>query len=174
VKLHAIVMIFASIRIADPAPAADEAGQPAKYATEFAKRWAITRKLAVGVAEAMPTVQYAFKPDPASMTFGEQMAHLAWANYAFCAGLKDTPTPAIPQDVTKGGLVKLLGESFDYCSAVISNRSEQQLDQIHSSPDGKLNGRELLLALYAHMAHHRGQAEVYLRDKGIAPPPYVF
>jgi uncharacterized damage-inducible protein DinB len=23
-----------------------------------------------------------------------------------------------------------------------------------------------------HVAHHRGQAEVYLRDKGIKPPSY--
>ena len=43
-----------------------------------------------------------------------------------------------------------------------------------TSPDGRLNGREILLALYVHMAHHRGQAEVYLRIKGVAPPPYVF
>jgi len=26
--------------------------------------------------------------------------------------------------------------------------------------------------LLVHMAHHRGQAEVYLRLKGITPPPY--
>jgi hypothetical protein len=25
---------------------------------------------------------------------------------------------------------------------------------------------------YVHIAHHRGQAEIYLRDKGIRPPPY--
>jgi uncharacterized damage-inducible protein DinB len=48
------------------------------------------------------------------------------------------------------------------------------MDRPHSSPDGRLNGRELLLAMYVHMAHHRGQQEVYLRIKGIAPPQYVF
>jgi hypothetical protein len=37
------------------------------------------------------------------------------------------------------------------------------------APDGTLRGREILLALYVHVAHHRGQAEVYLRDKGINP-----
>jgi hypothetical protein len=42
------------------------------------------------------------------------------------------------------------------------------------SPDGRLNGRELMLALYVHVAHRRGQQEVYLRIKGIKPPPYVF
>jgi len=37
-----------------------------------------------------------------------------------------------------------------------------------------LAGREVLLAMYTHVAHHRGQAEIYLRDKGIRPPPYLF
>jgi len=28
--------------------------------------------------------------------------------------------------------------------------------------------------MYVHVAHHRGQAEVYLRDKGIKPPSFTF
>ena len=35
-----------------------------------------------------------------------------------------------------------------------------------------LPGRDVLLAMYIHVAHHRGQAEIYLRDKGIKPPAY--
>jgi uncharacterized damage-inducible protein DinB len=30
-----------------------------------------------------------------------------------------------------------------------------------------------LLAMYVHVAHHRGQAETYLRVNGIKPPNYV-
>jgi uncharacterized damage-inducible protein DinB len=43
---------------------------------------------------------------------------------------------------------------------------------VHNSPDGKLPGRDVLLAMYVHVAHHRGQAEIYLRDNGIKPPSY--
>jgi uncharacterized damage-inducible protein DinB len=171
-KSSGIIILCALVPVA--AVAADDGGTPSKFATEFAKRWAITRKLAVGVAEAMPPVQYAFKPDPGSMSFGEQMSHIAQTNFAFCYGLKDMSTPAMPAAVTKDSLVKLLGDSFAYCHEVISTRTDQQLDQTHPSPDGQLIGRELLLALFVHMAHHRGQAEVYLRDKGIPPPRYVF
>ena len=130
--------------------------------------------MAVGVAEAMPPGEYAFRPDPPSMSFGEQMAHIAQANYAFCYGLKDLKTPAMPAASDKESLVKFVGDSFDYCTSVINTLSDEQLSQTHSSPDGRLLGREILLALYVHMAHHRGQAEIYLRIKGIAPPPYVF
>lgn len=50
--------------------------------------------------------------------------------------------------------------------------NEAQLEAVHNSPDGRLPGREILLAMYVHVAHHRGQAEIYLRDKGIKPPSY--
>jgi uncharacterized damage-inducible protein DinB len=56
---------------------------------------------------------------------------------------------------------------------VIPNLTEEQLGKVHNSPDGRLPGREVLLAMYVHVAHHRGQAEVYLRDKGIKPPSYM-
>ena len=154
--------------------AADEPAAASKSAAEFAKRWERTRKMAVGVAEAMPPSEYAFRPDPPSMDFGEQISHIAQTNYAFCAGLKDSKPPAMPAATEKDSLVKYLGDSFDYCSATISALTDEQLNKPHSSPDGRLLGREILLALYVHMAHHRGQAEVYLRIKGIAPPPYVF
>ena len=154
--------------------AADEAGTPSKSAAEFAQHWAAARKLAVAVAEAMPPGQYAFRPDPGSMSFGEQIAHVAQTNYSFCAGLKDDQPPAMPAAASKESLVKFLGDSFDYCSAVITTLTDEQLDKPHSSPDGRLTGRDCLLALYGHMAHHRGQQEVYLRVKGIAPPSYIF
>ena len=77
-----------------------------------------------------------------------------------------------PSDKEKEAIVRFLSSSFEYCSAVITNLTDEQLSKIHNSPDGRLPGRELLLAFYVHVAHHRGQAEVYLRDKGITPPSY--
>ena len=162
-------LVFSFLWIAAASSAADS-----KFAEEFGKRWSRTRPLAVGVAEAMPPVQYAFRPDPGSMSFAEQISHVAQTNYAFCAGLKDTSPPPAPPADNKDSLVKLLAASFDYCSAAIASVTPEQMDRPHSSPDGRLNGRELLLALYVHLAHHRGQQEVYLRIKGIAPPQYIF
>jgi uncharacterized damage-inducible protein DinB len=154
--------------------AANSYAADSKFTEEFGGRWATTRKLAIGVAEAMPPVQYAFRPDPGSMSFAEQIDHVVQTNYAFCAGLKDVAPPATAAGTDKAALTKLLAGSFDYCSTAIAGMTEEQMNRTHSSPDGDLNGRELLLALYVHMAHHRGQMEVYLRVKGIKPPQYVF
>ena len=106
------------------------------------------------------------------MTFGELMTHIATTNYQFCAGLKDVTPPKLPQPVDKDTVVPFLSESFTYCSGIIDNLTAEQLAKSHDSPDGHLPGREVLLAMYIHVAHHRGQAEIYLRDKGIKPPSY--
>ena len=153
-------------------------------AGEYAKHFAALSQLSVEVAEAMPAEQYGFRPHPDSMDFGQLMTHIALTNFAFCAGLKDTKAPAVPLTSGKGGsgkpteasekavIVKALSDSFAYCTEAIASLTEEQLQATHRSPDGRLPGREVLLAMYVHVAHHRGQAEIYLRDKGIAPPGY--
>ena len=144
----------------------------AEPAGEYAKHFQTQASFSIAVAEAMPAEKYDFRPHPASMTFGELMAHIASTNYSFCAGLKDTDPPNLPSPTLKEGVVKFLRDSFDYCSSVIPKLNDEQLAQSHNSPDGRLSGREILLAMYVHIAHHRGQAEIYLRNNGIKPPPY--
>lgn len=146
----------------------------ASAAGEYAKHFSALSQLSVAVAEAMPADQYSFKPHPESMTFAELMLHIASTNYAFCAGLKDAEAPAgaLPAATDRDAVVKYLSGSFEYCSGIIPQLSEEQLSAVHNSPDGRLPGREILLAMYIHVAHHRGQAEIYLRDKGIKPPGY--
>lgn len=150
----------------------EAAPAPADAAGEYARHFDALSQLSVAVAEAMPPGQYGFRPHPESMNFGELMAHIATTNYQFCAGLKDSDPPALPSPTRKDAVVKFLGDSFDYCSTVIPHLTDDQLNKIHNSPDGRLPGREVLLAMYIHVAHHRGQAEIYLRDKGIRPPSY--
>ena len=142
-------------------------------AAEYFRHFAALSKLSIAVANAMPASEYGFRPHPESMNFGELMAHIAATNYQFCAGLKDAEPPAMPSPTTKEGYVKFLSDSFEYCAAVISSATEQQLRTPHNSPDGRMPGRDVLLAMYVHVAHHRGQAEIYLRDRGIRPPSYI-
>jgi uncharacterized damage-inducible protein DinB len=141
---------------------------------EYTQHHAALGKLTIAVAEAMPPGEYDFRPDPPSMSFGEQMSHIAKTNYGYCAGLRDIKAPPMPQAAGKDAIVNALSDSFKYCATVVSNLTDDQLSNPHSSPDGVLPGRDILLAFYVHVAHHRGQAEVYLRDKGIKPPSFIF
>jgi uncharacterized damage-inducible protein DinB len=141
-------------------------------AGEYIKHFEALRTLSIAVAEAMPEKEYGFRPHPESMDFAALISHIATTNYQFCAGLKDSNPPAMPSPMEKTAVVKFLMDSFDYCGAVIPALTDEQLTRAHDSPDGHLPGREILLAMYVHVAHHRGQAEIYLRDKGIRPPSY--
>jgi uncharacterized damage-inducible protein DinB len=36
----------------------------------------------------------------------------------------------------------------------------------------QVTGSQLLLGMYAHTAHHRAQAETYMRANNVTPPAY--
>jgi uncharacterized damage-inducible protein DinB len=169
---HAIGLIVAITLGLLPPCALPASADQGNRAGEYSKHFPALSQLSVAVAETMPAEKYGFRPHPESMSFGELMSHIAGTNYQFCAGLKDNDAPSLPSPSEKEGIVRFLSDSFQYCSAVISNLTEEQLNAIHNSPDGRLPGRDVLLAMYIHVAHHRGQAEIYLRDNGIKPPPY--
>ena len=163
----AVLMLFSVSLFGTRANAA-----PAEAAGEYSKHFGALRELSIAVAQAMPAERYNFRPHPESMDFGALISHIATTNYQFCAGLKDSAPPSLPVPTGKEPIVKFLSDSFDYCSDVIPKLTEDQLSKPHDSPDGRLPGREVLLAMFVHVAHHRGQAEIYLRGNGIRPPSY--
>jgi len=155
--------------------AADETKIASKYSTEFVKHWKTARELTVAVADAMPAENYDFKPNPEEMSFGEQVAHIAQANYAYCSRMSNGKSPfAKPEKFDKATVTKLAGESFDYCSEVVTPLTDAQLNEMRG-PEGRQSSvREMTEGVMVHMAHHRGQIEVYLRLKNIKPPTYKF
>ncbi|MGB8540952.1 MAG: DinB family protein [Candidatus Acidiferrales bacterium] len=160
-----------------PATAAKTAGASSSaFVKSFEAHWATARTLALSVADAMPAEQYSFKPNPDEMSFGEQMAHIAQANYEYCAFIEDAKSPYVApaKDVAveKAAAIQSLAGSFDYCAKIFDSLTDAQLNQIHVDGDRKFATRDVMLGLMIHMAHHRGQAEVYLRLKGITPPTY--
>ena len=151
-------------------------GAPNANVESFAKHWTTAKDLALAVAAAMPAENYDFKPNPEEMSFGEQMMHIAQANYGYCAYASDAKSPFVPlakdAKVDKAEAAKQLGASFDYCTGVFAKVADAQLDLAHGSGERKMSTRDLMWGVMIHMAHHRGQAEVYLRLKGIKPPDY--
>jgi uncharacterized damage-inducible protein DinB len=150
-----------------------DAKSGSKFVQDFEKHWSNAKELAVAVANAMPEDGYSFKPTPAQMTFGEQMIHITGANYGYCAFIAGAKSPYNePKDAKKDQIVKELGESFDYCTKTFDGMTEAKLDQNLRTGEHAVDAREVMLGVMIHMAHHRGQSEVYLRLKGVVPPEY--
>jgi len=171
----AIGLLIAGLSVAGASqtPTAASRGQ---FLDAFQKHWTTAKDLAVAVADAMPAESYDFKPVPAEMSFGEQMLHIAQANYGYCAFIAEAkspyPEPAKVAKIDKAGAVKDLAASFDYCAKVFSGLDEAKLAQMHGEDKRNFSTMDTMLGVMVHMVHHRGQAEVYLRLKGITPPQY--
>jgi uncharacterized damage-inducible protein DinB len=152
----------------------------------LAKHWKTSGEFTVAVAEAMPAEDYNFRPNPVEMSFGELMAHIAMANEGGCANASGLPRPELPPkiaewskapikvDVARETAIPFLKESFEFCDKAVAAMTPERMDTVVGPPARNLTGFEWLWAYFTHTAHHRGQAEVYLRLKDIKPPDYEF
>lgn len=148
------------------------------------KHWKTTEDFTVAVAKMMPADSYGFKPVPAELSFGQLMVQIGAANLNACALASGMTGPAVPQnlsaalkdeklEVEKDAAVQFLTDTFDFCNKAVASMTPEKLDAVVGKTR-KMTGYEWLWSYFTHTAHHRGQAEVYLRVKGLTPPPYVF
>jgi uncharacterized damage-inducible protein DinB len=119
----------------------------------------------LAVANLMPEKDYEFKPVNEIWNFRELLHHIAYGiewwedNY-----IKDKKTewdqpPAI---ANKKEVIAYLNKAFASLKDTISKNklSNEAINGFHATLD--------------HITHHRGQATIYLRGKGITPPAYNY
>jgi uncharacterized damage-inducible protein DinB len=150
------------------------------------KHWKTSGEFTLAVAGAMPAESYTFRPTPEEMSFGQLMAHIAMADRNACTQASGLTAPALPPpieawakdsakvDVSKEAATALVKDIFDFCGRAITEMPAANADKVVGPPNRNLSGTEWLWSYFTHTAHHRGQAEVYLRLKGIKPPAYAF
>jgi uncharacterized damage-inducible protein DinB len=159
-----------AVALALPALCADQSMVPS-----LVKHLKISKEYTVQVAEKMPADAYAFKPNDAQMTFGEQIAHIAGANAYFLSAVAGTKSPiGKPAAMDKATVIKMLNDSFDYVIKTTEALTPEQLSKEIDTPDGKMSGVEAVMFSMDHTTSHRGQCIVYLRVKNIAPPQYQY
>ena len=149
------------------------------------KHWKTTGEFTLAVAAAMPADGYNFRPNPEEMSFGQLMAHIAGVNVNACVNASGMNRPTLSPkaaeyvkdpkvEVDKDTAVRFLTDSFEFCNQAVASMTPNRMDTVVGPPNRNLTGYEWLWAYFTHTAHHRGQAEVYLRVKGIKPPNYTF
>jgi DinB superfamily len=148
------------------------------------KHWKVTADFTMAVADKMPADSYGFRPVPEELSFGQLIIQIAVANVGACATASGMPRMTTPEglaaalkdekkDVDKGIAMKFLDDSFKFCNDAVASMTPEKLEAVVGG-GRKMSGFEWLWAYFTHTAHHRGQAEVYLRVKGIKPPDYTF
>ncbi len=163
--------------------AAPPAATPATYspAESLGAILGLTQMEVVSAAEAMPADKYDFAP-PTSMgefkgvrTFGEQVKHLAQANYQLLKGI-GVPGAVDPKTLdglkSKDDLVKALKDSYAYAHTVVDSLTpENSRDAVAGfPPQFKATKASMVTFMIMHTMDHYGQMVVYLRMNGIVPP----
>ena len=149
--------------------------QENKVVSMLAKHWKSSKALTLAVADAMPESGYNSKPNPEEMTFGEQMAHIAAGQASYVARATGDKSPiAMAKGADKATAVKLLNESYDYCIKKLEALTDADLSKMVGPEGRQVMVAEAIWGGFTHTAHHRGQAEVYLRVKDLKPPAYTF
>jgi uncharacterized damage-inducible protein DinB len=157
---------------------------PAVFLTpdDFVSDWRISKQFTIAVAEKMPAELYDFKATPEERSFGEQMAHVAGSlfdRFNEISGIAPVKR-AVPRVITKEFVIEWLNQSFDYVIQVLPKLTDEELSKarfkvdFEGRPSPEINGRDMIMNIFVHVAHHRAQCEVYLRLKGITPPVYTF
>ena len=141
----------------------------------FSKHWQMAKEFTLAVAEAMPAEEYHFKPNAEEMSFGRLMTHIAAQNSDSCASATGTKGLAEPSASDKQTALKYLTDTFDRCAKAVNDMPLEQLNkEVYKFRGQPVLASEALWYTFTHMAHHRGQAEVYLRVKNIKPPEWRF
>jgi uncharacterized damage-inducible protein DinB len=128
-------------------------------------------------AAKMPEEHYSFKPSPDVRSFGALVAHVADANYGFCAvALGEKPPDggfggAIEKSkTTKADLEKALAASFAYCDkahAAMTDAAGAAMVKFFLGEMAKLSVLEFNTH---HDFEHYGNIVTYMRMKGLVPP----
>ncbi len=135
----------------------------ARIVQQLEARWNASSEYTLAIAEQMPADGYAFRPTAEQMTFGEQLLHISQQNRSIFSEMSgQTAPPAARTSPAKIDVVAHLRETHALGVRTLRQRTSGNIDDL-------LDG--MMLAL-DHTTHHRGQAVVYLRLRGITPSEY--
>jgi uncharacterized damage-inducible protein DinB len=155
-------------------------GNSSQLAKEVESNWKRAKKWTLDYVDAMPENAMSFKPTPEIRSFAEQMLHLAFWNYGLVesVGGKANPYGKKQEDLekrddmkTKAALRKVVEESYDNILAAMAGMNEAKLLEQTQFFNQKMTRLGILAIALDHQTHHRGQTTIYLRLKGVTPPP---
>ncbi|MGA2695666.1 MAG: DinB family protein [Terriglobales bacterium] len=126
----------------------------------------------INAITAMPADKFGYKPTPDQITFGHLAAHIAEANYNFCAAVGGVALPKIESKESdpKDTLLAAAKASFDFCSDALAKMDDSKLGEQVDLFGSKTSRAGAVLRLASAWADHYGAAAMYLRLNGILPP----
>jgi uncharacterized damage-inducible protein DinB len=162
-------------------PAAPEQAAPApapnsQVLMQLRSDWQAQKDMMMKIADAMPENKFTYKSTPPQRNYGEQIMHVASSNVELLkilGGNAAAPGFTAESAKTKADILKALGDSYDYGTALLNDLSETSvLEAVQDAPSflGPSSRARIVWTLLAHSMDIYGQMAVYLRLNGIVPP----
>jgi|SRR5579872_664229 len=138
-------------------------------------------QLTIPAAEALPETLYGFVPTGGEFagvrTFGEQVKHLAAANYQLAAKAIGEEPPegtrdetALPSVRTKADIMAYLKRSFAALHRAANGLTVQNVEASIAVRSETQSALGLIIDALTHAQNHYGQMVEYLRMNRIVPP----
>jgi uncharacterized damage-inducible protein DinB len=130
--------------------------------------------------EAMPAEHYGFKPVPEIRSFAEQHLHAAQSTFSLGAQATGRANPYAGKEFSedkemqqKDAAIKRVMEAYDFVIEGLKATTDEKLNETVPARRGTVMAPkwQLLQWAFTNQTHHRGQTTIYLRLKGIVPPP---
>jgi uncharacterized damage-inducible protein DinB len=174
----ALVLSLAALVVAVPVAAQGTAGSAANPISEVIRDgWNTARRNLLASATLMPENRFAYRPVETVRTYGQLLAHVAGANYVFCAAARGEKPP-FAEDAfeksatTRAAIIKALEDSLVYCDAAYAKLTDRTAAEIVDGPfgSGKSARAAALLGNTGHLQEHYGNLVTYLRMNNLVPP----
>ncbi len=138
----------------------------------------------VGLANAMPSTAYKWRPGAGVRSTEEVLLHVAGDNY-FMPALMGVPAPADTgidgkdnktvaafetRRLTREQLVAELTKSFAFLKDAMSKTPDTALETAPKNSVRKTTTRAIWIATVTHLHEHLGQLIAYARSNSVTPP----
>ena len=152
--------------------------KPADSKEAILADWERAKAYTLEYIDAMPEDGINYKPTKEVRSFAEQMLHIAGSNtgiMGIALGTANVFSGNIEKEdqyKNKKALKDVVIKSYDHCIQAIKDFDMSKADELVKGFGGaELSRSEWLKKNFEHQTHHRGQTTIYLRMKGIKPPP---
>ncbi len=135
-----------------------------------------SKSMTLSIVNQMPEEFFSFKYTPEAMSFAEQFRHCAVYTFSQFSGRLNFNNPFEGNrpkvDLNKQETLAITNQMYDTLIQWANEITDQKLMRNIEFAGEEIPTWRFFYAMENHIIHHRGQAVVYLRLKGVKPQGY--
>ncbi len=176
IGLAALLITFASAQEKKPVESPKPAVSPSQ---ELLFHWYGVFRKVTAMAEDFPQDKYDFKAQKDERTFGQNLIHIAAAEFNMMSAINGAPMWQFGNEdslrkkyKTKEEIVKFVWQAAKAGEQLIKEQGDTGLTKEYKYPWGNfmVHGSHLWYEMLEHTGEHYGQLVVYYRVNGMIPP----